>query len=65
MGILNQKTDKKFENELDQETKEEIKKIEEDYARNKDKVINMLVQKVLEVDLTIPNSVKEKFQKKN
>ena len=65
MRCLKQKTDKKFENELDQETKEEIKKIEEDYARNKDKVIKMLVQKVLEVDLTIPNSVKEKFQKKN
>ena len=49
---------------MDQETQEEIKKIEEDYGRNKDKVIEMLVQKVLEVDLTIPNSVKEKFQKK-
>ena len=49
---------------MDRETQEEIQKIESDYAKNKDKVIDMLVAKVLEVDLSIPNSVKEKFQKK-
>lgn len=49
---------------MEKETQEEIEKIEEDYNRNKDKVIDMLVKKVLEVDLTIPNSVKEKFLKK-
>lgn len=59
-----QKTDKKFETQLEKETQEEIAKIQVDYEKNKDKVIEMLVAKVLEVDLTIPNSVKEKFAKK-
>ena len=58
------KTDKKFETQLEKETQEEIAKIQKDYEKNKDKVIEMLVAKVLEVDLTIPNSVKEKFAKK-
>lgn len=49
---------------MEKETQEEISKIEQDYDKNKSKVIDMLVQKVLEVDLTIPNSVKEKFIKK-
>jgi|JI9StandDraft_2_1071091.scaffolds.fasta_scaffold1299455_1 hypothetical protein len=59
-----QKTDKKFETDLEKETQEEISKIQEDYEKNKSKVIEMLVSKVLEVDLSIPNSVKEKFLKK-
>lgn len=59
-----QKTDKKFETDLEKETQEEISKIQQDYEKNKAKVIDMLVQKVLEVDLSIPNSVKEKFVKK-
>lgn len=59
-----QKTDKKFESQLEKETQEEISRIQEDYNKNKDKVIDMLVAKVLEVDLSIPNSVKEKFTKK-
>lgn len=59
-----QKTDKKFETDLEKETQEEISKIQQDYEKNKTKVIDMLVQKVLEVDLSIPNSVKEKFVKK-
>ena len=59
-----QKTDKKFETDLQKETKDEIAKIQEDYEKNKSKVIDMLVNKVLEVDLSIPNSVKEKFLKK-
>lgn len=59
-----QKTDKKFETQLEKETQEEITKIQEDYEKNKDKVVDMLVAKVLEVDLSIPNSVKEKFAKK-
>jgi hypothetical protein len=59
-----QKTDKKFETQLDKETAEEIAKIQEDYEKNKSKVVDMLVAKVLEVDLSIPNSVKEKFTKK-
>lgn len=58
------KTDKKFETDLQKETQEEISKIQEDYEKNKGKVIEMLVNKVLEVDLSIPNSVKEKFLKK-
>ena len=49
---------------MEKETKDEIKKIQEDFERNKDKVIDMLVEKVLHVDLSIPNSVKEKFTKK-
>lgn len=49
---------------MERETAAEIKKIEEDFSKNKDKVIQMLVDKVLEVDLTIPSSVKEKFLKK-
>ena len=49
---------------MEKETQEEIAKIQEDYEKNKNKVIDMLVNKVLEVDLTIPNSVKEKFIKK-
>jgi hypothetical protein len=61
---LMQKTDKKFETQLDKETAEEIAKIQEDYEKNKSKVVDMLVAKVLEVDLSIPNSVKEKFTKK-
>lgn len=59
-----EKTDKKFETDLERETQEEILKIQEDYEKNRDKVIEMLVNKVLQVDLTIPNSVKEKFLKK-
>lgn len=59
-----QKTDKKFETDLEKETQEEISKIQVDYEKNKSKVIDMLVNKVLEVDLSIPNSVKEKFLKK-
>lgn len=49
---------------MERETQEEIAKIQDDYEKNKSKVIDMLVNKVLEVDLTIPNSVKEKFLKK-
>ena len=59
-----QKTDKKFETQLEKETQEEITKIQEDYEKNRDKVVDMLVAKVLEVDLSIPNSVEEKFAKK-
>lgn len=61
---ITQKEDKEFELNLERETAEEIRKIEEDFNKNKDKVIQMLVDKVLEVDLTIPSSVKEKFAKK-
>lgn len=50
--------------QLEQETADEIKQIEKDFTSNKSKVIEMLVEKVLEVDLTIPSSVKEKFVKK-
>ena len=49
---------------MEKETAEDIKQIEKDFAQNKDKVIEMLVAKVLEVDLSIPSSVKEKFVKK-
>jgi hypothetical protein len=59
-----EKTDKKFETDLERETQDEILKIQEDYEKNRDKVIEMLVNKVLQVDLSIPNSVKEKFLKK-
>ena len=41
------KTDKKFETQLEKETQEEISKIQEDYEKNKEKVIDMLVAKVL------------------
>ena len=50
--------------QLERETKDDIKKIQSDFDRNKDKVIEMLVEKVLHVDLSIPNSVKEKFARK-
>lgn len=49
---------------LERETAAEITQIEKDFRTNKDKVIDMLVAKVLEVDLSIPSSVKEKFIKK-
>lgn len=59
-----QKEDKEFEISLEKETRVEIEQIERDFKANKDKVIEMLVAKVLEVDLSIPSSVKEKFVKK-
>lgn len=49
---------------LEKETAAEIAQIERDFKANKDKVIDMLVAKVLDVDLAIPSSVKEKFSKK-
>jgi hypothetical protein len=49
---------------LERETATEIAQIEKDFKANKDKVIDMLVAKVLDVDLTIPSSVREKFSKK-
>ena len=49
---------------LEKDTAVDIKQIEKDFTQNKDKVIQMLVAKVLEVDLSIPSSVKEKFVKK-
>lgn len=49
---------------LEKETATEIAQIEKDFKANKDRVIEMLVNKVLEVDLSIPSSVKEKFVKK-
>ena len=58
------KEDKEFEAALEKETAGDIKQIEKDFSQNKDKVIEMLVAKVLEVDLSIPSSVKEKFVKK-
>ena len=61
---LSQKEDKEFELQLERENKEDIKKIQHDFDANKEKVIEMLVEKVLHVDLSIPNSVKEKFAKK-
>jgi hypothetical protein len=42
----------------------EINKIYKDFERNKDAVINMLIENVLNVDLTIPMTIREKFAKK-
>ena len=46
------------------ETEVEVKLIRKDFSNNKDGVMKMLVEKVLEVDLSIPNSIREKFLKK-
>ena len=53
-----QKEDRDEEKRLEEQTKVEIPQIEKDFKANKDKVIDMLVAKVLEVDLSIPSSVK-------
>jgi hypothetical protein len=37
--------------------------IERDFKANKDKVIDMLIAKVMNVDLSIPSSVRERFKK--
>ena len=58
------KEDKDFEDKLKHETQEDIKKIYQDFERNKDKVINMLIENVLSVDLTIPMTIREKFASK-
>jgi hypothetical protein len=50
---------------LKDETDKEISQIESDFKQNKDKVIEMLINKVLDVDLSIPSSVREKFTKKD
>lgn len=43
---------------------EDIKKIKEDYNRNKDKTVNYLVDELLNVDLTVPDVVIGKFAAK-
>ena len=64
MDISTQKQDKEFENKLQKETNIDIEKIEQDFKKNKNSVVNMLIDTVLHVDLSIPNSVKEKFENK-
>lgn len=55
---MTQKEDKEFEDRLKKETEEDIKKIYLDFEKNKDKVINMLIENVLRVDLTIPMTIR-------
>ncbi|KAM3139467.1 hypothetical protein pb186bvf_008492 [Paramecium bursaria] len=52
----------KEEEELERKTQEELKKIEADYEANKAKVIEMLVQRVINVELEIPRVVKAQFE---
>lgn len=59
-----QKEDKEFEDKLKEDTQVDIKKIYQDFEKNKDRVINMLIENVLSVDLTIPMTIREKFATK-
>lgn len=60
-----QEEDREYETKLKATTDYEIERIRTDFQRNKDRVIKMLVQNVLNVDLEIPISIKEKFTKKD
>ncbi len=44
----------KEEEELERKTEEEIKRIYDDYDKNKQKVIDLLIERIIHVDLEIP-----------
>lgn len=62
--LQERKEDRQFEIDLRAKTDQEIDQIRADFNRNKDRVVQMLVQNVLNVDLEIPVSIREKFTKK-
>jgi V-type H+-transporting ATPase subunit G len=51
----------KEEEELERKTEDEIRRIYEDYERNKQSVIEMLIERIIHVDLEIPLVVKGNF----
>ncbi len=50
--------------EIENRNKLEISEVEKEFNKNKDKVIDYLFQNVLEVDITVPDVVKGKFEEK-
>ena len=48
---------------MERKTKEEIDKIFKDYEANKAKVIDMLLERIVNVELEIPEVVKGNFEK--
>ncbi len=48
--------------ELEAKTDHEIVAIKSDFEANKDKVIDLLLRNVMEVDIEIPKVVKGKFE---
>lgn len=51
------------EEDLEKRTKEEIEKIYKDYEANKANVIDMLLERIVNVELDIPEVVKGNFEK--
>jgi V-type H+-transporting ATPase subunit G len=47
---------------LNRQTEEEIRKIEQDFLRNKESVIDMLLNRIIEVKLEIPEVMKGNFE---
>ena len=45
--------------DLNEQTKIDIQNINNDYEKRKGEVMNMLIQRMLDVDLTLPNVVKK------
>ena len=48
--------------ELEAKTEHEIAAIQSDFEANKDKVIDLLLKNVMEVDIEIPKVVKGNFE---
>eukprot|EP01016_Furgasonia_blochmanni_P050182 TRINITY_DN7710_c0_g1_i1.p1 TRINITY_DN7710_c0_g1~~TRINITY_DN7710_c0_g1_i1.p1 ORF type:complete len:135 (+),score=74.41 TRINITY_DN7710_c0_g1_i1:202-606(+) len=53
------------EEDLERQTKTEIEKINRDYETNKNKVIDLLIERVMNVELTFPQVLKGKAQQKD
>jgi V-type H+-transporting ATPase subunit G len=51
--------------DIEEETNREITSIQEDYDENKDKVIDFLIDRVMNVDLEIPRVVKGDYSSTN
>ena len=50
--------------EVERKNKIEINEVEQDYNKNKPKVIDFLFANAIEVDITVPDVVKGKFEEK-
>ena len=65
--MVHKATDEKLKKLIEEEGKKDsqdtvdMSKIEEDYARNKDMVVDLLVKNVLSVNIEIPKVVKGAF----
>ena len=57
-------TTKEVENEMMHNHQEELVKIKQDYARNRNDTIEFLVNSLLSVDLTVPDVIIGKFAAK-